>query len=75
LWTDVMQQLPTQGLNLEPPVGVSFDWLDSATGKLSAEGCAGAVWLPVRDDFRPLQSVDCKLTQSPIKGFWKKLLH
>ena len=74
IWTDFMSHIPTRSLNQDPPPGVSFDWLDSTTGKLSAEGCSGAVWLPVRDDFRPLQSVDCKLAQNPIKSFWQKLV-
>jgi penicillin-binding protein 1B len=75
VWTDFMSQIPTRSLDQDPPPGVSFDWLDSATGKLSAEGCEGAVWLPIRDDFRPLESVDCKLAQNPIKSFWQKLIH
>lgn len=75
VWADFMKQTPTRSLNQEPPPGVSFDWLDAATGKLSAESCEGAVWLPIRDDFRPLQSVDCKLqNQNPIKSLWQKLV-
>jgi len=76
VWADFMKQIPTRTLNQEPPPGVSFDWLDAATGKLSAETCEGAVWLPIRDDFRPLQSVDCNLqNQSPIKSLWQKLVN
>jgi penicillin-binding protein 1B len=55
---------------------VSFDWLDEATGKLSAETCEGAVWLPLRDDFRPLESADCAIqVKNPIKNLWQKLVN
>ncbi|HSX52437.1 MAG TPA: penicillin-binding protein 1B [Cellvibrio sp.] len=76
VWSDFMKQVPTRSLEQTPPVGVSFDWLDATTGKLSAETCEGAVWLPLRDDFRPLESVDCNLAgQNPIKSLWQKLVH
>lgn len=75
VWTDFMKQLPTRSLEQEPPPGVSFDWIDKATGKLSAETCEGSVWLPLRDDFRPLQSADCKMAGNPIKNFWQRLVN
>ena len=76
VWADFMKHMPTRSLEQVPPVGVSFDWLDAATGKLSAETCEGAVWLPLRDDFRPLESVDCHLAnKNPIKSLWQKLVH
>lgn len=75
VWADFMKQLPTRSLEQEPPPGVSFDWIDLTTGKLSAETCEGSVWLPLRDDFRPLESVDCKMAGNPIKNFWQKLVN
>jgi len=59
LWTDFMKKIPTRSLSQEPPPGVVFDWLDRSTGKLSAENCEGAVWVPIREEFKPLQSADC----------------
>ncbi len=77
VWTEFMKQLPSQSLPQEPPPGVSFDWLDGATGKLSAEGCIGAVWLPLRDDARPQESASCLLPNSnnPVKNFWQRLVN
>jgi penicillin-binding protein 1B len=76
VWADFMKQLPTRSLDQEPPPGVSFDWLDEQTGKLSVETCAGAVWLPLRDEFRPLESADCSGDgKNPIKTLWQKLVH
>lgn len=59
LWTDFMKKIPTRSLNQDPPPGVVFDWLDTASGKLSAENCMGAVWAPVREEFKPLQAAEC----------------
>ncbi|PUA28778.1 MAG: penicillin-binding protein 1B [Cellvibrio sp. 79] len=76
VWADFMKQLPTRSLEQEPPQGVSFDWIDSATGKLGAETCEGSIWLPLRDDARPQESADCNIAGSnPIKNFWQKLVN
>lgn len=75
VWTDFMKQLPTRSLEQVPPAGVSFDWLDAATGKLSAETCEGAVWLPLRDEFRPLDSVDCQQDRNPLKSLWQRIVN
>lgn len=76
VWADFMKQLPTRSLEQEPPAEVSFDWLDEKTGKLGAETCEGSVWLPLREEFRPLESVDCTIgNENPIKNFWQKLVN
>ncbi|WP_039915010.1 penicillin-binding protein 1B [Cellvibrio mixtus] len=76
VWADFMKQLPTRSLEQEPPPGVSFDWIDSATGKLGAETCEGSIWLPLRDDARPQESADCNISgNNPIKNFWQKLVN
>ena len=72
VWADLMRQLPTQGVNLQPPEGVSFDWIDAATGMLSAEHCEGAVWLPLRDSQRPEQQSDCRLKEGG-RNWWQRL--
>jgi penicillin-binding protein 1B len=59
LWTDFMKKIPTRALNQDPPPGVVFDWLDMASGNLSAENCMGSVWVPVREEFKPLQVAEC----------------
>ncbi len=59
LWTDFMKKIPTRSVNTDPPPGVVFDWLDTASGKLSAESCMGAIWVPIREEFKPLQTADC----------------
>jgi penicillin-binding protein 1B len=76
VWTDFMKQLPTRSLEQEPPMGVSFDWIDDKTGKLSAETCAGSTWLPLLEKSRPLESVECNIeSKNPVKNFWQKLVN
>lgn len=72
-WADLMSELPTQGLPLTPPGDVSFDWLDEETGKLSAEHCEGAVWLPLREGQGPEESADCQLDRSSSPSWWQRL--
>lgn len=77
VWAEFMKHLPSSSLSVEPPPGVSFDWFDGATGKLSAEGCIGALWLPIQEQYRPAQSADCLLPNSnnPVKNFWQRLVN
>ncbi|WP_036188584.1 penicillin-binding protein 1B [Marinimicrobium agarilyticum] len=72
-WADLMGELPTQGLPVTPPGNVSFDWLDEETGKLSAERCEGAVWLPLREGQGPEESADCRLDRSSSPSWWQRL--
>lgn len=74
VWTDLMLSLPTQGLSLNPPGEVSFDWLDSETGLLSAEHCENAVWLPLRAGQQPSKQAPCKLTDNSGASWWQRLL-
>jgi len=75
VWADLMSQLPTRGVNMQTPEGVSFDWVDAETGLLSAEHCDGAVWLPLHDDHRPLESADCRLNGKDNRSWWQRLIN
>jgi penicillin-binding protein 1B len=70
VWADLMRQLPTQGVNQQAPEGVSFDWIDSSTGLLSAEQCEGAMWLPLHNDFKPKESAECKIKANAGEQHW-----
>src|SRR5690606_23683433 len=72
VWADLMAALPTLGLPQEPPADISFDWIDSATGQLSAEHCEGAIWLPLRPGQQPASSAPCKLDRSSSPGWWQR---
>lgn len=70
VWADLMQTLPTLGVNLEPPTGVSFDWVDRTSGKLSAEGCENAIWVPLPEGYGPQESSRCHLQQQRRERSW-----
>jgi penicillin-binding protein 1B len=70
VWADLLRELPTQGLPMHPPGDVSFDWIDSRTGLLSAELCEDAVWLPLRASQHPTRSVRCRLRRSE-QHWWR----
>ena len=59
IWTDYMRRLTLSPVNLALPAGVTWTWMDGQSGLLSAQGCAGALWLPVIDAYRPSQMNDC----------------
>ncbi|MDO3386079.1 penicillin-binding protein 1B [Gilvimarinus sp. SDUM040013] len=70
VWADLMSQLPTRGVNLTPPESVSFDWIDARTGLLSAEGCEGALWLPMVTRYTPSAAEPCRLQQKQQERSW-----
>ncbi|RYY73984.1 MAG: penicillin-binding protein 1B [Gammaproteobacteria bacterium] len=75
VWADLMRQLPTQGVNQQPPEGVSYDWIDTATGLLSAEQCEGAMWLPLHNDYKPKESAECKIKEGSGEHWWQKIFN
>lgn len=76
VWSDIMKQLPTQSLDNTPPLGVSFQWIDEKTGWLSSERCEGAVYLPLRDEYLPVNTVACAQTSTnPVRNFWQRLVN
>ena len=77
IWADLMRQLPTQGVNQQPPEGVSYEWIDSTTGLLSAENCEGALKLPMRAEQMPKDSSACKIKEASDQEqhWWQKIFH
>ncbi len=75
VWADLMRRLPTQGVNQQAPEGMSFDWIDAQTGLLSADGCEGALWLPMRNEYKPTQSVECILKPIVEEHWWRKVFN
>jgi penicillin-binding protein 1B len=50
IWTNTMARLKPVSLNAVQPDNVQLQWLEKSTGKLSAEGCEGAILVPVLPD-------------------------
>lgn len=63
VWSNVMSKLKQKPVNLAQPESVQWLWLDRYTGLLSAEGCEGAMYIPVRRNAAPKRATHCAATQ------------
>lgn len=61
VWTNVMKQLHQQPVNLTQPDDVQWQWIDVATGNLSAQGCSNAMYIPLLAGHVPTQSTSCAM--------------
>ncbi|MFV5311158.1 penicillin-binding protein 1B [Acinetobacter schindleri] len=59
VWTSVMKQLRQKSVNLHQPGEVQWQWVDRATGHLSAQGCEGAMYIPLTRHSMPNQATAC----------------
>lgn len=59
IWTAYMKRLSLSPVALSQPAGVSWQWMDGTTGVMSDQYCAGAMWLPIIDTYRPSQMSAC----------------
>lgn len=59
VWTSVMKQLRQKPVNLQQPGEVQWQWVDRATGHLSAQGCEGAMYIPLTRHSMPNQATAC----------------
>ena len=57
--TNVMKQLRQQPVNLRQTDNVEWQWIDSATGDLSAQGCDGAMYIPLLRQTVPRRVTTC----------------
>lgn len=60
LWTDIMASLDNRSMVFNQPDGVSYYWVEPASGLLSREGCSGARYLPFIDGSEPRQRSSCR---------------
>lgn len=59
VWTNVMRQLRQQPVNLKQTDDVQWQWIDVASGNLSAQGCGGAIYIPMLRSTVPHQATSC----------------
>ncbi|OTG81653.1 penicillin-binding protein 1B [Acinetobacter sp. ANC 4648] len=59
VWINVMKQLRQKPVNLRQPDDVQWQWIDVATGYVSAQGCAGAMYIPMLRRTIPHQTTAC----------------
>jgi len=67
----VMRDLDPQPLAPLPPAGIAYHWVEESSGRLSAEGCKGALVLPFIHGSEPKASSDCVDTEE--RGLLERL--
>jgi len=71
VWADLMRGIDTLSLQLTPPAGVEYHWVDRQ-GRLAAEYCEGAVAFPYIAGSQPTQRAECA-EQRGLGGFLRDL--
>ncbi|MCB1772349.1 MAG: penicillin-binding protein 1B [Gammaproteobacteria bacterium] len=71
VWADLMRRLAARSIQLLPPSGVEYHWVDRE-GRLSAEHCDGVVAFPYIAGSQPRQRAACGDTRNE-GGFWRGL--
>jgi penicillin-binding protein 1B len=63
LWTNVMKQLNLSPVEMVQPANVQWQWIDTASGHLSAQGCGGAMYIPLLTSTVPQQATECGMAR------------
>lgn len=63
VWTNVMKQLNLSPVEMVQPTNVQWQWIDSGSGNLAAQGCPGATYIPLLVSTIPQQATDCGMAQ------------
>jgi penicillin-binding protein 1B len=67
VWTNVMKQLRQKPVNLRQTENVQWQWIDRATGHLSAQGCEGAMHIPLLRNNVPREATGCGLPHYQVE--------
>ncbi|QSG83670.1 penicillin-binding protein 1B [Acinetobacter indicus] len=67
VWSNVMRQLRQKPVNLRQPDSVQWHWIDRDSGHLSAQGCAGAMYIPIYRNHVPRQATACGLPHYQVE--------
>lgn len=59
VWVNVMKRLNLAPVEPVQPTNVQWQWIDQASGKLSAQGCPGATYIPMLTSTVPGQATAC----------------
>ena len=71
VWGTLMQAIDTASLQLSPPPGIEYHWVDRE-GRLAAESCEGARAFPFVAGSQPATQSPC-IEQQSSGGFWRGL--
>ncbi|OTG59180.1 penicillin-binding protein 1B [Acinetobacter sp. ANC 3903] len=67
VWINVMKQLRQKSVNLRQTDSVQWQWIDRSTGHLSAQGCEGAMYIPLLRSNMPRQATTCGLPSYQVE--------
>ena len=67
VWTSVMSQLRQKPVNLRQPDDVQWHWIDRGTGYLAAQGCEGAMYIPLLRNTVPRKATACGLPHYQVE--------
>lgn len=67
VWTNVMKQLRQKPVNLRQTDDVQWQWVDTASGELSAQGCEGALYIPMLRHTVPKRATACGLPHYQVE--------
>lgn len=73
VWVETMAHLHPASLAPVQPDNVQWQWADRESGRLSAENCPGAIYLPFRKDTVPQDAVPC--AQGGVPAVLDKVFH
>jgi penicillin-binding protein 1B len=59
IWINLMSRLKLTPVAFAQPDGVVWQWVDAASGQVSAEGCPGATYIPMLRNTLPNQVTQC----------------
>lgn len=71
VWTDAMARLPMRSRGPRQPDAISWEWVDSSSGKLTEAECANAVRVPLTAKNRPGEFTSC--ARAIIPGFFESI--
>lgn len=69
VWGELMRSIDTTPLQLSPPAGIEYHWVDS-NGRLAAEDCVEAQAFPYVAGSQPSMPSSC-IEQQSSGGFWR----
>ncbi len=67
VWTNVMKQLRQKPVNLRQTDNVQWQWIDSESGQLSAQGCANSFYIPLLRNSVPRQATACGMPHYQVE--------
>lgn len=67
VWTNVMKQIRQKPVNLRQTDDVQWHWIDTASGELSAQGCEGALYVPMLRHTVPKRATACGLPHYQVE--------